>query len=247
MKSHIKILQQIFGDPDSLRDGHAPLYLQLQTLIQRAIDAGILQRGEVLPAEREIANYMKVSRVTVKRAIDELANIGLLIQRQGVGTFVAERMVHQLDRLSSFSEVIEAVEKQPDSRWIDRGIGLATPEEREKLQLAADEEVVRMFRVRMADDKPVALEYDVVPHKFLSSPFDVTGSLYEALAQAGVRPVKAVQRLRAVALEASYADYLAIEPGCPVIYMERHGVLADGTPVEFSQSHFIGDTFRICY
>ncbi|MGY0219974.1 GntR family transcriptional regulator [Endozoicomonadaceae bacterium StTr2] len=244
VKLQPSLLQQVFGDPNILRDNHTPLYLQLQNLIQQAIEEGILQRGQVLPAEREIANYMKVSRVTVKRAIDELANIGLLMQKQGVGTFVTERMVHSLDRLRSFSEVIESVEKQPDSRWIDRGVGLATAEEQEKLGLGVNDEVVRMFRVRMADDKPVALEYDVVPRKFLNSPFDVSGSLYEALAAVGVRPVKAVQRLRAVALEASYADYLGIEPGSPVIYMERNGVLADGTPVEFSQSHLLGDTFE---
>ncbi len=235
---------RIFGEPDSLKDNATPLYLQLIALIQQAIDIGTLNRGSGLPAEREIAQYMKVSRVTVKRAISELVTAGLLVQRQGAGTFVAERMLHKLDRLNSFSEVIESVDKHPDSLWIERGIGLANREEQTRLQLESGAEVVRMFRVRMADDTPVALEYAVVPRQFLKTPFDVTGSLYEALASAGCRPVKAIQKLRAVALEESYADYLNIDAGIPVIVMERRGLLADNTPVEYSRSHFLGDTFE---
>ena len=238
------LTERIFGKPDTLKDNATPLYLQLQSLIQQAIDNGTLERGSALPAEREIAQYMKVSRVTVKRAISELVTGGMLVQRQGAGTFVAERMVHKLDRLNSFSEVIESVDKHPDSLWIERGIGLASREEQARLMLPAGTEVVRMFRVRMADDTPVALEYAVVPRKYLDTPFDVTGSLYEALARAGSRPVKAIQKLRAVALEDNYADYLNIKAGSPVIVMERRGLLADDTPVEYSRSHFLGDTFE---
>ncbi|WP_268921623.1 GntR family transcriptional regulator [Sansalvadorimonas verongulae] len=193
------LTERIFGEPGTLKDNATPLYIQLQSLIQQAIDNGTLERGSALPAEREIAQYMKVSRVTVKRAISELVTEGRLIQRQGAGTFVAERMVHKLDRLNSFSEVIESVDKHPDSLWIERGIGLASREEQARLLLPSGTEVVRMFRVRMADDTPVALEYAVVPRKYLDTPFDVTGSLYEALARAGSRPVKAIQKLRAVA------------------------------------------------
>ena len=238
------LIKRIFGEPDSLKDNATPLYLQLQSLIQHSIDSGTLSRGSALPAEREIAQYMKVSRVTVKRAISELVTEGLLTQRQGAGTFVAERMVHKLDRLNSFSEVIESVDKHPDSLWIERGIGLASRDEQSRLNLPSGSEVVRMFRVRMADNTPVALEYAVVPRQFLETPFDVTGSLYEALAKAGCRPVKAIQKLRAVALEDNYADYLNIEAGSPVIVMERRGLLADNTPVEYSRSHFLGDTFE---
>ncbi|WP_242667403.1 GntR family transcriptional regulator [Parendozoicomonas haliclonae] len=237
-------ISRIFGEPNSLKDSATPLYLQLQSLIQQAIDCGTLERGSALPAEREIAQYMKVSRVTVKRAISELVTEGLLVQRQGAGTFVAERMVHKLDRLNSFSEVIESVAKHPDSLWIERGIGLANREEQTRLELPSGAEVVRMFRVRMADETPVALEYAVVPRRFLDNPFEVTGSLYEALARAGSRPVKAVQKLRAVALEETFADYLNIDAGIPVIVMERRGFLADNTPVEYSRSHFLGDTFE---
>lgn len=238
------LTERIFGKPDTLKDNATPLYLQLQSLIQQAIINGTLERSSALPAEREIAQYMKVSRVTVKRAISELVTEGLLVQRQGAGTFVAERMVHKLDRLNSFSEVIESVDKHPDSLWIERGIGLANKDEQTRLRLASGAEVVRMFRVRMADDTPVALEYAVVPRKYLDTPFEVTGSLYEALARAGSRPVKAIQKLRAVALEDNLADYLNIEAGSPVIVMERRGLLADNTPVEYSRSHFLGDTFE---
>ena len=238
------LVAKIFGEPDSLKDSANPLYLQLQGLIQQAIDNHLLERGCALPPEREIAQYTRVSRVTVKRAIGELVTAGFLVQRQGAGTFVAERMVHKLDKLNSFSEVIESVDKHPDSLWIERGIGLANREEQGQLGLQPGAEVVRMFRVRMADNTPVALEYAVVPRRFLDTPFEVTGSLYEALARAGSRPVKAVQKLRAVALEESHADYLNIEAGSPVIVMERRGLLADNTPVEYSRSHFLGDTFE---
>ncbi|GAA4649534.1 GntR family transcriptional regulator [Kistimonas scapharcae] len=238
-----RLVELIFGQPEALRNSATPLYIQLQSLIQEAISQGILQCNDALPAEREIASTMKVSRVTVKRAIDDLVNDGILTQRQGAGTFVNERVVHELNRLNSFSEVILAVDKHPDSRWIERGVGLATSDEIQKLRLQPGDEVVRMFRVRMADDKPVALEHATVPRKFLDNPFGITGSLYEALDEAGIRPVKAIQRLRAVAVDATYADYLDIPVGSPVIFLERHGLLEDDTPVEHTRSHFLGDTF----
>ena len=97
---HDTLVSRIFGTPDSLKDSANPLYLQLQGLIQQAIDSNLLERGSALPPEREIAQYMRVSRVTVKRAISELVTAGLLVQRQGAGTFVAERVEKPFSRLS---------------------------------------------------------------------------------------------------------------------------------------------------
>ncbi len=238
------LIQRIFDEPDQLRDSASPLYLQLSGKIQQAIELGVLKAGDALPSEREIVETVGVSRVTVKRAIDELVNEGLLSKRQGAGTFVASRLVHHLDKPSSFSEILHAVDRHPDSRWIERGIGLATREEQQKLDLQSDEEVVRMYRIRIADDTPVALELAVVPRKYLDNPFELTGSLYEALAERNVRPEKTVQKLRAVSLDEKHAEHLDIEPGTPVLFVERRGYLADGTPIEYTRAHYLGDSFE---
>src|SRR6478752_516431 len=83
---------------------HAPLYLKLQRAIRGAIDGGKMRAEEALPAERELATQLNVSRITVRKALDGLVSDGLLIRRQGAGTFVAARVEKNFSKLSSFTE-----------------------------------------------------------------------------------------------------------------------------------------------
>jgi GntR family transcriptional regulator len=221
----------------------SPLYVQLQSRVRNAIHEGILQAGQFLPPEREIGQRMDVSRVTVRRAIDTLVQEGLLVQRQGAGTFVAKRLEQPLNFLKSYTEIMASQGKRPGSRWIDRSMGIASAEEALALQLEDGKEVVRFNRLRLADDQPMALELAAVPRSFIDNPFTVEDSLYDVLRQQGVRPVKATQLLRAITIDAERAGFLGIPTDSATLYIERLGMLADGTPVEFTRSYFPGDSY----
>jgi len=226
-----------------VKTSSSPLYVQLQSRIRNAINEGILQAGAFLPPEREIGERMDVSRVTVRRAIDTLVQEGLLVQRQGAGTFVAKRLEQPLNYLKSYTEIMAEQGKRPGSRWIDRSMGIATAEEAHALQLGDDDEVVRFKRLRLADDQPMALELATVPRTFIDNPFTVEDSLYNVLRQQGARPVKATQRLRAISIDAERAGYLDIPVDSAALYIERLGMLENGTPVEFTRSYFPGDSY----
>jgi len=179
----------------------------------------------------------------VRRAIDDLVEEGLLTQRQGAGTFVTDRVEQPLNFLKSFTEVMQERGKTPGSRWLDRSLGLATEEEQKALKLGAEDEVVRFYRLRTADDSPTALELASIPRHFLDNPFQIESSLYEVLASLGLRPVKAWQRIRAISIDEARAELLEIPTNSAVLYIERLGILKSGQPVEFTRSYFPGDAY----
>ncbi len=220
-----------------------PLYLQLKAAIEEKIQRGQLAPGEALPSERNLAEALGVSRLTVRRAIDELVAGGVLVRRQGSGTYVAKRVEQPLSVLSGFSEDMRARGLEPGSRWLKREKGTATPAEALALSLPPGAEVVRLVRVRTADGLPMAVERAVLPARFLPDPRAVKDSLYAALRRRGYVPARALERLRAVALPEREAALLGLPAGAAGLYIERVSYLEDGTPLEFTRSHYRGDRY----
>jgi GntR family transcriptional regulator len=235
-----------FGPPLAPSDDPTPLYLRLQERIKAAIDRGDLKPLDALPGERDIAEALAVSRVTVRKALADLVDKGLLRQRQGSGTFVgspAPRVEQALSRLTSFSEDMRLRGLDPTAHWLDRSLSLATPEEAMRLSLSPSDRVCRFHRLRLASGVPMAIERAVVPERYLPDPDEVEVSLYAALEARDVRPVRALQRLRATLLSASDAELLGVERGSAALAIERVSFLENGAPVEFTQSWYRGDAY----
>jgi GntR family transcriptional regulator len=112
-----------------------------------------------------------------------------------------------------------------------------------RLALSPGAKVYRFHRLRFADDEPMALEYCTVPASLLASVDAVDSSLYDALEKAGNRPVRALQRLRALLLNEEQASRLEAKPGDAGLLVERVGYLRDGRAVELSHSYYRGDTY----
>lgn len=220
-----------------------PLYLQLKAALEERIRTGALSPGQALPSERKLAEALGISRLTVRRALDELVAGGVLTRKQGSGTYVTPRVEQPLSVLSGFSEDMRARGMEPGSRWVRKELGQATPTEAMTLSLAPREPVVRLLRVRTADGRPMAVEHAVLPAKFLPDPEAVGESLYEALRARGLVPARALERIRAVAATDRVASLLGVPEGTPVLYIERVSYLADGTPLEFTRSHYRGDRY----
>lgn len=228
------------------RQGRGPrplAYVRLRQALRGTIEAGAVGPGQALPGERELAKWLDLSRVTVRKAIGGLVADGLLVQRQGSGTFVAERIVKSSSQLTSFSDDLRARGLDPKSVMLERGIGAATPEEAMALNLSPGVQVARFHRLRTAAGQPLALERTSVPLAVLPDPTLLRDSLYEALAQRGIRPTRALQRLRAIAFDAEQARLLGLPEGSPCLFIERRAFLDDGRVVEFTRSFYRGDAY----
>jgi GntR family transcriptional regulator len=220
-----------------------PLYQQLQRKLRLALENRVLGADDALPPERDLAEELNVSRITVRKAIDGLVEEGLLIRKQGSGTFVTNRVEKNFAKLTSFSEDMRARGRKPRSVWLDRAAGAVTPGESLTLRSSPGTPVYRFSRIRYADDAPMALEYATVLADCLPSVESVETSLYEALERTGNRPVRALQRLRAVLLTAEQAQLLKAQEKDAGLLVERVGFLKDGRAVEFSQSFYRGDIY----
>ncbi|WP_341212756.1 GntR family transcriptional regulator [uncultured Limimaricola sp.] len=224
-----------------------PLYLRLSRRLSEAVSQGLLPPGTSLPPEREIATLTGLSRVTVRKAIGRLAQEGLVVQKQGSGSFVAPRaprLEQSLSRLTSFTEDMARRGLSTTTRWLDRGVFLPSPDEVVALGLSSDDEVARLARLRLADGRPLAIERAALPLSILADPSAVETSLYGVLAQAGLRPVRALQKISAINMGRDDAATLEIEPGTAGLSIERTSYLADGRVAEFTRSLYRGDAYN---
>lgn len=238
--------QRIFAPSRFGSESEQPLYARLKVLVRDAVTAGDLKAGDAVPSERDVAELLDISRVTVRKAFTELVAEGVLVQRRGSGTYVngpARRIEQPLSRLTSFSEDMRLRGLKTEAQWLDRSTGLVTPEEALKLSLSPSEHVSRLHRLRRADGVPIAIEHAVVPHRLLPDPWVVVVSLYVAMEALGCRPVRALQRLHAVALAPREAELLDQPVGAPALFIERISYLADGRTAEYTRSHYRGDSY----
>ena len=232
---------------DWFRADAGPRYVQLRQRLNEGVSQGVLPPGSPLPPEREIAAITDFSRVTVRKAIQSLAEEGTIVQRQGSGSFIAskpEQIEQRLTRLTSFSEDMEQRGKNASTRWLERGLYMPSPEETAVLGLSSEESVARIVRLRIADDEPIAIERASLPTDILPNPLIVERSLYEVLDKSGVRPVRALQKIAAVNLSEANAALLAVAPGDAGLEIERTSYTESGRVVEFTQSIYRGDAYN---
>ncbi len=220
-----------------------PLYRRLHDALAEALRLGIAGPSGRLPSERQLSLRLGISRVTLRRALDELSADGLLSRRQGARTTVARRVEKMLSTLTGFSDELRARGIEPGQRWMSRRTVAPSPSEAMALGLSVTDSIVRLVRVRLADGHPIAIERAAVPQAILPSGELVTDSLYDALARLGSPPVRGVQRIRAGLMTRVDAELLHSDPGAPLLIVERRCLLADGRPVEFTETRYNGESY----
>ena len=165
------------------------------------------------------------------------------MRRAGAGNFINTRIEKNFAKLSSFSEDMRARGRVPRNEWLKRSEGLVTPEEALRLRLSPGTPVYRFNRIRYADELPLCLEYATIAAFALPSLDAVDDSMYAALQATGNRPVRALQRLSALLLNAEQARQLGTREGDAGLCVERLGFARDGRAVEFCRSYFRGDMY----
>lgn len=220
-----------------------PLYVQLRNRLRDLLEQGFMGAGEAMPGERDLAQSIGVSRVTVRRALNDLVSEGLLIQRQGAGTFIAERIEQPLSLLTGFSEDMRIRGLVPGVIWLEKNHVLPTTDEAMALNLSPGARVARLKRVRTADGRALAIELATLSAELVPDLEGIGKSLYAALEARGVKPVRALQRLRAELVTAQDAQLLSVPEGSAVLAIERRSFLADGRPVEYTRSRYRADLY----
>lgn len=227
-----------------------PAYLQLRDQLEREIRSGRLGPGSALPSERELSDSLSLSRMTVRRAFEELVAEGLVEQRQGSGTFVRRGPVEQtIDRLQGFGEEASRLGLKPGSRLLEVESHPADGTVASTLQVAPGEPLLRITRLRTADEVPLALQ---VAHlapalKDLSLPLlEELGSLYKAIGrQFGIEATRAHQTIGARVPTSRERGLLEMDAGVPVLALERITFDAGGKPFEYVRSVYRGDRYRM--
>ncbi|MDQ1231153.1 GntR family transcriptional regulator [Sphingomonas sp. SORGH_AS_0879] len=225
-------------------DEATPLYLQLAQSLREHIDGGGIDPGSALPSERELSEMVGLSRVTVRKGIKQLIDEGVLISRQGSGTFVARRIEAPGAKLNSFTDDTRSRGQDPGVVWIYKSYALATEEEAAAVGVAPDTRVARLGRVRLAGDEPLAIEHAVIPAIFMPDLDALGDSLYQALEVHGFRPTSGTQRVRASLATQTEAGILNVRQNSEVLRIERCTRIPDGRIVEFTRSVYRGDRYE---
>lgn len=231
--------------------GGAPIHAQITAQLSAAIRDGTLQPGARLPAERDLAESLGVSRMTVRQALGALERDGLVrraVGRAG-GTFVQEPKVERHPASTAgLSAELRRQGLAAGAEVISARVRSARPGTAAALGLEPDAPVAIVVRLRLAAGKPLALERSSLPAHLYPGieALGLCGSLYELMEAAfGLRPTRVVERLETVAARASDARVLGVRPGAPLLLVERVAYGADGTPLEFARDRFRGDRTRI--
>lgn len=218
--------------------GSIPLYLQIVELLVSRISKGEWLPGDVIPSEINLAAELKVSQGTVRKAITELVETNVLTRKQGRGTFVSN---HDSDRALFHFFHISANGGQkvlPDSEVTACRRKKATKKEAERLALEEGSDVIRIERVRKIASKPTIAETIVLPALRFAAlgregRCELPNMLYELYEkQFGITIHSAEEQLRAVAASRHDAEVLGLEPGAPLLQIERVALTLDKVPVE---------------
>ncbi|SDK07267.1 GntR family transcriptional regulator [Aliiruegeria lutimaris] len=225
-----------------------PRYVRLRKRIEEGIDTGIFPAQGPLPPEREVASLTGLSRVTVRKAIQELVEKGIVVQRQGAGSFVTgaepgRRVEQSLSRLTSFTEDMARRGLESRATWLERGVFVPSPQEVVALALSSGDSVARLARLRMAGNRPMAIERASLPLDILPDPQSVDRSLYEVLERSGNHPVRALQKISAINLGEQEAGLLGLKPQDAGLKIERTSYLENGRVVEYTRSTYRGDAY----
>jgi len=231
------------------REAPDPLYLQLKDSLVSEITSGRYRSHQRLPSERELADRFKVSRMTVRQALLELARDGTIYTRVGKGTFVAEPKIdQQLRTLTGFSQDVRARGGKPSSRVLEARAIAASPEVAAALRISPGAEVILLSRLRLADDVPLAIEMAYLPFdrfpSLLSHDFAYE-SLYDVLEnEYKLALTQADQSLEAALAGPREIELLELTPPAAVLKMQRLTFTADGTPIEYVLSTYRGDRYK---
>ncbi|MCK2199579.1 GntR family transcriptional regulator [Corynebacterium callunae] len=234
---------ELFEDLD--RNGPIPLYFQVAQRLESGIRSGILEPGARLENEIAVAKHLNVSRPTVRRAIQEVVDKGLLVRRRGVGTQVVQSHVTRPVELTSFFNDLKNANLNPQTKVLEHRILAANSSIAEKLGVSPGDEILLIRRLRLTGDIPVAILENYLPTSFV----DITlkeleaGGLYDALRARGVVLKIANQKIGARRVVGDESKLLDVDEGGPLLTVERVALDNAGQVIEVGNHCYRPDMY----
>ena len=235
---------EFFGPLDR-SPGAMPLYVQIARKLEAAIAAGTLVAGTRLENEVAMAKRIGLSRPTIRQAIQDLVDKGLLVRRRGIGTQVIQRPVARPVDLTSLYEDLEKSGNPPSTVVLSHRVEAADAEAAEHLGVPIGTPSLHLQRLRLVGSTPLAVLHNVLPAPFtdISAEELVSTGLYETLRARGVVFSVAQQTIGAKAADSAEAELLEIETGSPLLTMNRTALDHSGTIVEWGDHCYRPDLY----
>jgi GntR family transcriptional regulator len=237
--------------PKLVRGSGVTVHGQIEDWLADAIATGRLAPGDRLPTEQDLAAWLGVSRMTLRHALAELAQRGLVTRTVGRsgGTFVAEPKVEQdLTVLAGFSEQLRRHGLVAGARVLAASELRASAAAAAALEIAVGAPVYEVRRLRLAGGQPILIEHSLFPAERCPGllGYRLDGSLYELLEERyGQRPHRAKESLEPVCAGVREAEALGVPEGAPLMLVERTAYARSGLPLEFARDLFRGDRTKV--
>ncbi len=235
--------------PSLDRTSPLPLRYQLKQRLLEKIESGEWKPNDLIPSEQELQEMFGLSRITVRQALSDLVYEGLLLRERGRGTFVAPpKMTHSPEARHSLTEFMLEKGIRPGWQIIEQGFVEATKEIIARLRLPHNSRVYRIRRLRLANDEPIG-------HHTAFLPETLAGQIQQAVLLEGgslnyishlpqVQNSRASRSIEAVAASEIDARLLHMQPGSPVLMIQRTVFSPSSEPIEFLQARYRGDRFK---
>jgi GntR family transcriptional regulator len=225
------------------------LYAKIEETIATEIAQGDYRPGDQLPTEDALLQRFQVSRITVRRAVQNLASRGLLEIRRGLGTFVlSPRIEAELTKLTGFVEDMKSVGRKATARVVSQGVVAASARVAERLQLAKGTKVMQIKRVRLADGTPISFDETYLPLSLGKQIVHNDLRLHPIFTlleeEYGVPLVEADYELEAVIATKAVAEALHVRVGSPIFQIERTSMTTGNQPVDYEVLSYRGDLVR---
>ncbi|BAN97579.1 GntR family transcriptional regulator [Pantoea dispersa] len=224
-------------------ESRTPLYKRFASAIKEAVRDGTLVHEEILPGEREFSQSLNISRITVRKAMDELEKEGVVFRSRGYGTQICSQFEYSLKEPKGLSQQAVLRGKTPDTVWINKSKIACSAEIAEKLGLSTGSDVYLLKRIRYVDRQAVSVEESWVPARYIADADEIGISLYDYFHRQQILPVKSQSRVSARMPDEALQQQIALPANVPVLVIKQLALDAQGNPLEYSISYCRSDMY----
>lgn len=228
-------------------DDMIPLYIQLMNDLEKKIRNKVFQPGEKLKTETEIAKEYGVSLITVRNAVSNLIKKGLVVRKQGKGTFVTQpKFSKNINSLQGFSDMCLQMGVTPGAKTLENNLIYPNEKIYKKLKVSLDEQIIYISRLRYADNDPVVIEKNYFPFKFVSLLTEDlnNNSLFHILKEKlNVEVSSSVKKIELCKASKEEAELLNVKKNSPLILIKSIARDLNGEPMYIGVQIINGERF----